>query len=126
MGTVQGDRDRYGITASAVPLNLIDGTGLRRSCRSREIGSHRVYDGSEQWGDVPEPRIPCEHDASGLGIPDASEISGYVYWHQGEQGPRTALQTYADSIRQLTLAVHPLNAADCAPPSVAEVDYLRV
>lgn len=85
-----------------------------------------MYEGSERWCNVPEPRIPCEDDVSGLGIPDAHQIDGYVCWHQGESGPRTALQTYADSIRAVTLAVHPLSAADCAPPTPAEIDYLWV
>ena len=85
-----------------------------------------MFEGSQLWSNVPEPRIPCQDDPSGLGIPDSSEILGYVYWHQGESGPKTELQTYADNVRQLTLAVHPLNAVDCAPPSLAEVDYLAV
>lgn len=98
----------------------------RRQCQPRGIQSHYVYEGSERWSDVPEPRLPCEDDASGLGIPEPAAISGYLSWHQGESGPKTELQTYADNVRQLTLAVHPLNSADCAPPSIAEVDYLAV
>lgn len=125
MGTVISDRVLYQIAEDAVPVRLAD-LSPRSRCSLKEVKSHRVYEGSERWCSVPEPRIPCQDDASGLGIPDASEIDGYVYWRQGELGPRTWPQTYADNIRQLTLAVHPLSAADCVPPSAAEVDYLRV
>jgi len=125
MGTVKRDRVVHEIAGGPSPVRAAD-IGPHRRCHLREIRSHRVFEGSERWCNVPEPRIPCEDDVSGLGIPDAHQIDGYICWHQGESGPRTALQTYADSVWQLTLAVHPLNAADCVPPTVAEIDYLRV
>eukprot|EP00892_Ulva_mutabilis_P003576 jgi/Ulvmu1/1590/UM111_0018.1 len=106
------------------PVRLAD-FDPRRHFQPNGIHSHYLFEGSEQWSTVPEPRLPCEEDASGLAIPDPASIPGYVQWQQGQAGPRTQLQTYADNVQQLTLAVHPLNAADCAPPTVAEVDYLE-
>lgn len=91
-----------------------------------EICSHCIYEGSENWSHVPEPRIPCDDDPSGLGVPGPTAIAGYVYWTRGERGPKTKLQAYADAISALMLAVHPLETADCKAPSAGEVDRMRV
>lgn len=106
-------------TASAVCS-----TGTREP--GTDIRSHYVYDGSEAWCHVPEPRVPCDNDPSGLGVPGPTAIAGYVYWTRGERGPKTKLQAYADAVSALMLAVHPLEPADCKPPSAAEVDRMRV
>lgn len=91
-----------------------------------DIRSHCVYEGSENWCNVSEPRIPCDDDPSGLGVPGPTAIAGYVYWTRGEHGPKTKLQGYADAISALMLAVHPLETADCKAPSPGELDRMRV
>lgn len=99
---------------------------VAKPAASADVRSHFVYDGSEAWCNVPEPRLPSDHDPSGLGLPGPTAIAGYVYWTRGERGPKTRLQAYADNISALMLSVHPLEIVDCKAPSAAEVDRMRV
>lgn len=93
---------------------------------SDKLASHVLFPGSELWANVPVPSVPSEEDISGLGVPSPAYIPGYVYWSRAEQGPKSKMQAYADTIAALILSVHPLEIQDCKAPSPKELDRMRV
>jgi hypothetical protein len=97
-----------------------------RPSASGQLQSHILFPGSELWHDVPVPAVPSQEDISGLGVPSPVHIPGYVFHSRNEQGPKTEIQTYADTIASLILSVHPLEMHDCKAPTPKELDKMRV